>query len=386
MHGTVLYRRERLVGIGGFDESLRRCEDYDVYLRLAQRYPVASHPAIVAEYRKHGQNMSSNPKEMLRWANAVLDRHEARIQVGPLERTALRAGRARWRNYYGNEMWDAAIACGRTNNSILVLAKELLSIGLWSPRLLLRRVLRSFAKRTKKLLPENIVQGLKRLSYLRGCFLPIGAVRFGDLRRLSPISQNFGFDRGVPIDRYYIEGFLRTYAGDIRGRALEVGDNSYTLRFGGCNVERAEVLHVDPAHHHADYVGDLSRPDVLPTERFDCIVLTQTLHLVFDMRAAIATLYRALKPGGILLLTTPGISQIDKGQWAYTWQWSLTPVSARQLLEEQFRPDSIAVSAYGNVFAAICFLQGIAVEEVTPAELDANDPSYPVVIGCRAIK
>ena len=176
----------------------------------------------------------------------------------------------------------------------------------------------------------------------------------------------------MPIDRYFIEGFLRTYAGDIRGRVLEVGDNSYTLRFGGSKVERAEVLHVDPAHHHADYVGDLSRPDVLPTERFDCIVLTQTLHLIFDMRAAVATLHRALKPGGILLLTTPGISQIDKGQWAYTWQWSLTPVSARQLLEEQFRPDSIAVSAYGNVFAAICFLQGIAVEEVTPAELDAT--------------
>ena len=47
------------------------------------------------------------------------------------------------------------------------------------------------------------------------------------------LSRDFGFDRGTPIDRYYIESFLSTHASDIRGHVLEVADNTYTRRFGG---------------------------------------------------------------------------------------------------------------------------------------------------------
>ncbi|HEX6050119.1 MAG TPA: hypothetical protein VFZ21_12650, partial [Gemmatimonadaceae bacterium] len=73
---------------------------------------------------------------------------------------------------------------------------------------------------------------------------PPGAVHLGDLRRLTPISRAFGYDRGGPVDRYYIEGFLARYASDVRGRVLEVGDDSYTRRFGGNRVTRRDVLHV----------------------------------------------------------------------------------------------------------------------------------------------
>jgi glycosyltransferase involved in cell wall biosynthesis len=387
MHGAVLYRRDRLVEIGGFDESLRRCEDYDVYLRIAQRYPIASHSAIVAEYRKHGHNMSSDPFEMLRWAHAVLDRHEARIFVGPPERAALRDGRAEWRNHYFSEALSATITRWWAQPAIGALFRELLWIGWWSPQVLVRRAFRYLARRSKNTLLGAAVRRIRRLlPFLRPASIPVGSVRFGDLRRLSPISSDFGFDRGTPIDRYYVERFLRSSAGDIRGRVLEIGDNTYTLRFGGSKVERSEILHLHAADHNADYVGDLTRPDVLPAETFDCIVLTQTLHLIFDMRAAVATLHRALKPGGILLLTTPGISQVDRGEWRYTWCWSLTTVSARRLLEERFQADAIAVHAQGNVFAATCFLHGLAVEEVTPGELDPHDVSYPVIVTCHATK
>jgi glycosyltransferase involved in cell wall biosynthesis len=386
MHGAVLYLRDRLVKIGGFDESLRRCEDYDVYLRIAQRYPVASHPAIVAEYRKHGENMSSNPIEMLHWAHSVLDRHEARILVGPLERNALNDGKARWRNYYRSEAVSAALGRWRAQPSIGTLSRELLSIGWRSPGILLRRAFGSFARQLRYALPETIVRKIRRLPFFRSGFVPIGSVRFGDFRRLSPISRDFGFDRGTPIDRYYIENFLSACSDDIRGRVLEVGDNAYTLRFGSLKVERSEILHVHAANRRVDYIGDLTQRDVLPAETFDCILLTQTLHLIFDMRAAIATLHHALKPGGTLLLTTPGISQIERGEWGPSWCWSLSPMSARRLLQERFPPDAIAIEAYGNAFAATCFLQGVAAQEVTPSELDLCDPSYPVIVTCRATK
>ena len=71
MHATVLYSREKLASIGGFNEALRRCEDYDVYLRLSKVAPVASHGGLVADYRWHGKNMSSNHQEMLSWVLRV---------------------------------------------------------------------------------------------------------------------------------------------------------------------------------------------------------------------------------------------------------------------------------------------------------------------------
>src|SRR5262252_3366041 len=98
---------------------------------------------------------------------------------------------------------------------------------------------------------------------------------------------------------------------DIRGRVLEIGDNAYTLRFGGAQVRQSDILHVDASNPRATFVGDLSRPNALPEAAFDCIVLTQTLQYLYDMRAAVATLHGAMKLGGVLLLTAPGISQLD---------------------------------------------------------------------------
>ena len=42
MHGTVLYRRDRLQAVSGFDPSLRAAEDYEVFLRLSRGHPVAA--------------------------------------------------------------------------------------------------------------------------------------------------------------------------------------------------------------------------------------------------------------------------------------------------------------------------------------------------------
>jgi len=170
---------------------------------------------------------------------------------------------------------------------------------------------------------------------------------------------------------------------DIRGRVLEIGDNAYTLRFGGAQVRQSDILHVDASNPRATFVGDLSRPNALPEAAFDCIVLTQTLQYLYDMRAAVATLHGAMKLGGVLLLTAPGISQLDP-QWGH--YWLLTPLAVRRLLEEQFSPDGLAVEAHGNIFAATALLYGIAVEELDRAELDMDDAVYPVTVAARAVK
>jgi SAM-dependent methyltransferase len=209
--------------------------------------------------------------------------------------------------------------------------------------------------------------------------------RFGIFGRTEPLSTEFGFDRGLPIDRYYIESFLRARSADIRGRTLEVGDDAYTREFGAERAEQRDTIHIDPAVP-ATFHGDLTMPGVLPSEAFDCIVLTQTLHLVYDMRLAVARLQDSLKPGGTLLITVPGITPIAEDQWGKDWYWSLTPRSLLRLLNAEFGAGQTTINCFGNVFAASAFLYGLASEEVTKSRLDHLDPRYPVIVGGRAIR
>lgn len=211
-------------------------------------------------------------------------------------------------------------------------------------------------------------------------------VDLGQLRTLEPVSRQFGFDRGLPIDRHYIEAFLARHASDIRDCVLEIGDDTYTWRYGGDRVTTSDVLHVLAGHPRATVVGDLAKPTSLPTERYDCIICTQTLHLVYDLRTAVRSLRQMLKPGGVLLATFPGISQIAEDLWGDTWYWSLTPLAARRVFGEGFGPTSIDVSASGNVLAAVAFLEGLASDELSETELEHGDPSFPLVVTTRALR
>jgi SAM-dependent methyltransferase len=212
----------------------------------------------------------------------------------------------------------------------------------------------------------------------------VGRIRFGDLRRITPISELFGSERGVPIDRYYIERFLVEYSEDIQGRVLEIEDSKYTRQFGRNRVTKADVLHVSEGNPLATFVGDLTSAGQIPSKAFDCVIVTQTLHLIYDVRAALGTLYRILKPNGVLLVTVPGVSQISQDQWGKSWYWSFTSLSIRRLHEEFFPAECVEVESHGNVLAATAFLQGIATPELERAELDLRDPHYEVLITVRA--
>jgi SAM-dependent methyltransferase len=243
-----------------------------------------------------------------------------------------------------------------------------------------------FVRRWSRFLVKNAPSAIGRFMPERLWAPALGGVKLGDFARTTPVSTVFGFDRGDPIDRYYIEKFLGKNANDIRGTVLEIGDNSYTIRFGGQRVVRSDVLHVDADNPAATIVGDLSKSGILPSDAFDCIVLTQTLHLIFDMRKAVAELARSLKPGGVLLITAPGITPVDRGEWGYTWYWSLTELALAKLLAECFDEKDVATETFGNIFAAVCFLQGLAVSEVPASKLDVFDAAFPVIVTARVIK
>ena len=210
------------------------------------------------------------------------------------------------------------------------------------------------------------------------------SMSLGRVGSSKPLSRDFGYSRGTPIDRYYIERFLADHASDIKGRVLEVGDDSYSRRFGGKRVEKQDILHITPDHPGASITGDLADPSVLPSAAFDCIILKQTLHLIFDLQAAAQQIHRALAPGGVALITVPGISPIDRGEWGDSWCWSLTSGALSRVLIDPFDPEKVAISTYGNLRAATAFLHGASVEEVGRSRLDPFDPAYPVTVAARA--
>ena len=213
------------------------------------------------------------------------------------------------------------------------------------------------------------------------------ALDLGDLRRVTPVDPLFGGGRGKPVDRHYIERFLSQHAADIRGRVLEVGDDAYTRRFGADRVEHGDVIHADASNPRATLIDDLAEGHELPGDCFDCFICTQTLTYIYPVQAAIATIRRILRPGGVLLATVPGISQIspyDRDRWGEYWRF--TSQSLRRLLTEAFPPENVQVEAYGNVLASTAFLQGLAVEDLHPDELEHHDQRYELLIAGRAVK
>jgi len=372
MHGAVLYDRAKLLDAGGFDESLSRCEDYDVYLRLAHSHPIACHPEVVAIYRMHGANMTSDPVAMLRSALEVHARHRPPAEDLAAVR-AWQGGRRFLTVTHVNQAW-------KNRHELPLRARQR------QRRALLRShpgasIAAAAWQGAKRILPRPAALWLRRR--LERSWVRVGGVDMGHLARTQPLSRKFGFDRGTPVDRYYIESFLAENAGAIGGRVLEVGDAHYTRRFGR-GVTAEDVLHVSPESPEATIVGDLSQPSLLPEAAFDCLIVTQTLNLIYDMGAAVAAMHRALKPGGTLLLTVPGVSSIERGEWTDQWMWSLTVPAAETLFAGAFRPENLTVRAYGNVYAATCFLHGLALEEVRRDWLDRSDPFYPVIVSVRA--
>ena len=214
-----------------------------------------------------------------------------------------------------------------------------------------------------------------------------GRVDFGGLRRLTPVSRLYGYDRGEPIDRYYIEKFLDAHRDRIFGTVLEISENTYTKKFGDDRVTRSEVLHYDDPSPPATVTGDLTDAPHLPSDHYDCIVITQTLMFIYDVKAAVETLHRILKPGGTVLATQAGLSQIaEKPAWNDTWHWGFTRASMHRLFEDAFVGGEVEVQTHGNVLSTIAFLHGLSHDELTERELDRTDPEYQMLVSVVARK
>lgn len=210
----------------------------------------------------------------------------------------------------------------------------------------------------------------------------------GDVPQILPVSSEFGIDRGKPIDRYYIENFLKKHKHNIKGHVLEVGYDKYSKSFGKGKLDKIDVLCAAPGNKYTTIIGDLTDTKTLPQNYYDCFICTQTYNYIFDVKKAIEGSYYLLKDGGVLLATVTGISQIssyDMKLWGDYWKF--TTASIQRLFSEVFRDENFKVESFGNVLAATAFLQGLSVEDLPDTKLlDYNDPNYQLTITVIATK
>jgi glycosyltransferase involved in cell wall biosynthesis len=383
MHGAVMYRRWVFESFR-FDPSLRGCEDYDLYLHVSRVHPVLHHDKLIAAYRKHTKSASTDFSLMIETGLLVKQRQQNNLK-NEQERTYLARGMDYWKDFFCNPLYHELLNSKKPNReeSLAILYKH--RRQLYFKYFIEKRFmqLKAFIKSNS---PKSFLRLLYKAGLYKGYVQQYKEVAKGDFNRVTPFSTVFGYDRGGPIDRYYIDNFLQLHAGYIKGRVLEIGDNEYTLRFGRVKVTKSDVLHVEADNPKATFVGDLCDTALLPADSFDCIILTQTLHLIYNYQEAVNNCYRILKPGGALLLTVPGISHIDHHEWKEIWYWSFTEYSLKRILSGPFPAEGVQIDTHGNVLVASAFLYGMGLPELTKEQVDYRDPHYQLTITALAVK
>jgi SAM-dependent methyltransferase len=168
----------------------------------------------------------------------------------------------------------------------------------------------------------------------------------------------------------------------VQGAVLEVAESTYTQWYGDGEVSESDVLH-HTGNEASTVIGDLTTGAGLREAAYDCFICTQTLPFIYDVHAAVRGIARLLKPGGVVLATVPGMSQVsreDKRDWG-DW-WRFTSQGTRRLFGEAF--SEVEVAAQGNVLSAAAFLYGYAAGDLTDRELAYRDPEYELLITVRA--
>jgi SAM-dependent methyltransferase len=256
---------------------------------------------------------------------------------------------------------------------------EAYAVALCAEFLGMKSLLRYFRRMVGRMLPNSVrcrlIQVWDGINVMKARLrLTIG---------VEPLSYVWGSDRGLSIYRYYLERFLQQFSGDIRGQCLEFQNPGYTPRFGGPAVEKLDILHVDDSNPLATIVADLTKPNNIPSDRFDCIICTHVLHIIFELDKAVSELYRILRPGGVLLVAVPQVSMCDP---RFHEIWRFTPEGLAVVLSKAFGEKNVLVRAYGNSLTAAGEIRGLVASEFSTSTLDYHDPRFAVEVCARACK
>ena len=113
--GLVMHRRTVLESIAGFDTSLslRNGEEYELYLRIAEKFPIHYYNETIVEYRQHEANKSSDPKRMLKALSIILSSQRKYIKKDERRKRAHRGGVKFYQEYYGEQVVEQTRASAK---------------------------------------------------------------------------------------------------------------------------------------------------------------------------------------------------------------------------------------------------------------------------------
>lgn len=200
--------------------------------------------------------------------------------------------------------------------------------------------------------------------------------------RLAPISSKFGFDRGTPIDRFWIDKFMDENKLYVKRRIMEITDSAYTVKYGEDRVVQSDILDINPKNKKANIHGDLRHLYSIKSNTYDCVILTHVLGLIDDIHSAASECYRILKPGGVLLFTSSCLGPV-LGEQVY---WRFTANSIHFLFGKYFKSNQMQIKTFGNAMSGQCFWVGMSQEDMDLKSLEYNDVRFPCIVTMRAIK
>jgi peptidoglycan/xylan/chitin deacetylase (PgdA/CDA1 family) len=345
---VLAVRRQAWESLDGFDETLSGLAEYEFWLRLvaAGHHAKVLHPPLVSRELERDLPDSSDERRVQDF-RAVLDRNLAVLDRDMRELLISR---------------EIQFGQLRTRHRQLLLQRD------------------EELAELDRLRAETSHHRAYLQHHHRDAF------DWGDFRRTDPVSRDWGYDRGVPVDRRHIEDFLCAHSSDVQGAVLEVQEDDFTRALGGTRVTRHDVLDIDRTNQRATVLADLRVATEITSDTYDCVILTQTLHVIDEMSAALRECYRMLKPGGVLLATFPAASRVCLEYGEDGDYWRMTPAGARALFRSTFEPSITSCEPLGNVLTNAAFLYGLSATELTEAEFGNHDPYFPALTGVRAKK
>lgn len=197
----------------------------------------------------------------------------------------------------------------------------------------------------------------------------------------TPISRRFGTERGTPIDRFYIERFLKNNEEIIQGDVLEIEDNTYTIQFGGAKVSNMLIMDVSSKDEGITFRGNLETGEGILDGIADCFILTQTLMYIFDLKKAVHNISRLLKKDGKVLITCSGISQNSmRCMDNYGCYFNFNQNALVRIFEDEEELHIIDSGSYGNVKTVTAHLNGLCCEDLKKEDFEDNDKYYPLIV------
>lgn len=199
-----------------------------------------------------------------------------------------------------------------------------------------------------------------------------------------PIHDDWGYRRGTPIGRVYIDKFLKKYRENVVGDIMEVGECTYSRRFA-TNGKSYTAIHVEDVEGCRK--ANLETGEGLKSEEFDTMIITQTLAYIYDIQSVVRNIYNCLRKNGHCLVTVTDIGHMgntEREKWGAFWGFHKD--GCYRVFSEVFGKDNVNVEVYGNLKAVVAQLYGLAAEDVESEIIDEFDAKYPMIIGIVAHK